>query len=134
MAPDTFHAAAGVRTLSGQATSPYTAFLYARRIIFCEEIAGTARSQLPELDADLGTEADTEQQPSPKRRKKKAGTSADNKRPMELVRCCHCQKTWGPYRSSYTTTTGFKRHIEMKHRKIPCNEASEKKMIEELCN
>jgi hypothetical protein len=141
---DTLHTAAGARTLSGQKTSSYTAFLYARKIIFREEVpAGRKGSQakkraqeLPETDPDSGSEADTEsdgeEHPSPKRRKRKAGSTSDNKKPMELVRCCHCQKTWGPYHSSYTTTSAFKRHIQAKHRKIPFNELSEKAMIEEL--
>lgn len=42
---DTLHAAAGARTLSGQTTSSYTAFLYTRKMIFREEVAVTARRQ-----------------------------------------------------------------------------------------
>jgi hypothetical protein len=140
---DTLHTAAGARTLSGLKTSSYTAFLYARKIIFREEVpAGTNKKnraqerELAETDEDPGSEADTEsdgeEHPLPKRRKKTTGSTPDNKKPMELVRCCHCKKTWGPYNSSYTTTSAFKRHIEHKHRKIPFNELSEKAMIEEI--
>jgi hypothetical protein len=41
---DTLHSAAGARTPSGLKISPYTAFLYARKIIFREEVPpGRAR-------------------------------------------------------------------------------------------
>jgi hypothetical protein len=91
-----------------------------------------------ELYEDSGTEGDTEadaeERPSPKRRKKKTGSTADNKKPLELVRCCHCQKTWSPYQSPYTTTSAYKKRVETKHRKLPCNEAAEKIMIQQLGN
>jgi hypothetical protein len=72
---DTLHSAARARTLSGLKTSSYTAFLYARKIIFREEVprarkrnnAGTAadapgrETTEPEVDEDdSGTEGDTE--------------------------------------------------------------------------
>jgi hypothetical protein len=143
---DTLHSAAGERTLSGLKTSSFTAFLYARKIIFREEVprarkrnnAPGRETTEPEVDEDdSGTEGDTESDAeegsSPKRRKKKAGSSSpDNKKPLELVRCCHCQKMWGPYKSSYKTTSAYKRHIESKHPKLPCNDASEKVMIQQI--
>ncbi|KAA8894815.1 hypothetical protein FN846DRAFT_894731 [Sphaerosporella brunnea] len=51
----------------------------------------------PEVDEhDSVTEGDTESDAkegaSLKRRNKKAGCSSDNKKHLELVRCCHCSK------------------------------------------
>jgi hypothetical protein len=111
------HTTAGARTLSGQKNSHHTAFLYARKIIFREEVpAGKQQAEeQAKRDEDPGSEADTESDgeenpgPSPKQRKKKTGSASENKKPMELVRCCHCRKTLGPYKSSYTTTSAFKR-------------------------
>jgi hypothetical protein len=40
--------------------------------------------------------------------------------------------TWGPYKSFYTTTSAFKRHVKAKHYDVPFNEHSEKVMIEDL--
>ncbi|KAA8897236.1 hypothetical protein FN846DRAFT_921519 [Sphaerosporella brunnea] len=93
--------------------------------------ASSRETTEPEVDEhDSGTEGDTESDAeegsSPKRRKKKAGSSSDNKKPLELVRCCHCSKTWGPYKSWYKTTSPYKRNIASKHPKLPCNDASEK--------
>ncbi|KAA8910318.1 hypothetical protein FN846DRAFT_888485 [Sphaerosporella brunnea] len=91
----------------------------------------------PEVDGhDSGTEgdpeSDVEEGSSRKRRKKKAGSSSDNKKPIELVRCSDCSKTWCPYESSYKTTSVYRRHIESKHPELPCNEASEKVMIQQI--
>jgi hypothetical protein len=61
---DTFQRTAGSRTLSGQRSSPYRAFLHKRRIIFREQVGGTSGSAAHRVetaeDFDSRTEADTE--------------------------------------------------------------------------
>jgi hypothetical protein len=53
------------------------------------------------------------------------------------VRCCHCPKNtaaWGPYPSSYTTTSVFLRHFEKFDKDLPRSQQMEDEILSRLQN
>ncbi|KAA8895810.1 hypothetical protein FN846DRAFT_893819 [Sphaerosporella brunnea] len=128
---DTHYRAAGARTLSGLKNSSFDAFLYKRRIIFRERVQTEASG------IEVNSDPDSQQPVRPaKRQKTQAGRRhsagpTPTEQAKHLVRCCHCSKTEGPYNAEYTTTSAWKRHVEL-HRGIPAEEPTERQIIKEI--
>jgi hypothetical protein len=88
--------------------------------------AASARAEKQNV---TNSDSDSDRNP-PARPGKKQWT--ETQPPKHLVRCCHCTKTWGPYNAHYTTTSSWKRHVEVHHREIPAEEGAERALIKEI--